>query len=247
MNKPGNSAGREKRPAQKAATPAPDEKRVALLRRVRTVLAIATCLIDLPLLYLNVPYRLFAALSLLPPLVCIALYCIFPYDITLLRDEAHRRASYFILLLPACIAPTLGAFYLDMFRWQPLLLAYCICAALLFAALLLFTKEWRTRKRAAFLMLLAVLCYSFAAVAELNYLADTSVPVEHSAIVQEQYLNENWSARDHYRLNVRTEDGTLIPLAVSEAYYTEVSTGDKITVLIYPGALGIPYAEAAQP
>lgn len=224
---------------------APDPKRVALLRKVNVGLAIFTGLVDLPWLFLQVPYRLFAALALLPTLIAAALCCVFPNDTTLAETKkAERtRASFLSVLLLSAIVPTLRTLLdFNFLSWKPLLLISLGVFAVLMLALLALTKEWRAHKSLILAFILILAYYALGFTGQMNYLLDRSEPTEQTAVVEKMNISTSSKSPDSYYLTVRLPNGATEKLEVGEKLYEQTELGDTVTVETYSGGLGVPYA-----
>ena len=223
----------------------PNPQRVIVLRKAVIGLSVFAALVDLPFLFMNVPYRLFAALSLLPTLILLALYCIFPYDFTLTelkREEKKRVAALFPLLLfsmPVCLR---GLMDFNILRWGRVFLVAGILLGVLLLAALLLSKEWRRRKVAILNIFLALLFYTLGATLLTNYLFDRSAPVEQLAVVEDMRISTASKGPDNYYLELIFPDGTGYDLDVGKTRYGKTKVGDTVTVETYSGAWGIPYA-----
>lgn len=224
---------------------APDANRVALLRKVNVGLAVFTGLVDLPWLFLQVPYRLFAALALLPTLIAAALCCIFPNDTTLAETKkAERtRASFLSVLLLSAIVPTLRTLLdFNFLSWKPLLLISLGVFAVLMLALLTLSKEWRAHKSLILVFILILAYYALGFTGQMNYLLDRSEPTEQTAVVEKMNISTGSKSPDSYYLTVRLPNGATEKLEVGEKLYEQTELGDTVTVETYPGGLGVPYA-----
>lgn len=222
---------------------APDPKRVALLRKVSTALLVATLLIDLPWLFLRVPYQLFAVLALLAPLCTFALYCIFPNDTTLAETKrAERtRAPLVLPLMLGSVLPVMRVLKDFVFlRWGEVFLAAGIALAVLLAATLVLTKEWRRQKAVLVGLIFPFLFYGVSFVGEVNYLLDTDGLEERIAVVEDMRISSG-KTKSNY-LTVVLPDGTSFDLSVDKKRYESTEIGDEVTVYVSDGALGIPYA-----
>lgn len=223
----------------------PDPQRVAVLRKVIIGLSVFAALVDLPFLFMNVPYRLFAVLSLLPTLVLLALYCVFPYDFTLTeikREEKKRVAALFPLMLFSMTPCLRGLMDFNILRWGRVFIAAGILLGVLLLAVLLLSKEWRKRKIAILNIVLGLLFYTLGAILLTNYLFDGAEPVEQLAVVEDMRISTGNKGPDKYYLELRFSDGSDYDLDVGKTRYGETEIGDTVTVETCSGAWGIPYA-----
>ena len=217
--------------------------RAARLRRTFLALKIAVLAIDLPWMFLPVPYRLFAILSLLPLPVCLALYCIFPKNATLTGANrvTEDQASCMTTMSMAIVLPwirELGEFH--VLQWTPLVMLSVLSAAVLSAVVLPLTKEWR-EKTAPFLTLLFILVlYSAAAILQINYLAERDAPPQQTAIVLDQSWEQSGKTTKYY-LTLKTEAGKRVQIRVDSDQYCDTNVGDTLDISLHDGALWIPF------
>lgn len=231
--------------APKDACEEPNPARVKLLRKVNVGLCVFTGVVALPWLFLEVPYRLFSVLALLPTPIAIALYCIFPNDTTLLETKkAERtRASFLRILILSAMVPTLRTFMdFNFLAWTHLLLLSVGVLAALAAVILVFSREWRGHRGLLFTLPFLLAFYAVGFVGQTNYLLDRSDPTEQPAIVAEMKIVTSSKSPDSYHLTVRLPDGSTEELEVDKEFYQQTAIGDAVTVETYTGAFGIPYA-----
>ncbi len=235
----------KKTEAPKEVCGEPNPARVKLLRKVNVGLCIFTGAVALPWLFLDVPYRLFSVLALLPTLTAAALYCIFPNDITLLETKkAERtRASYsLVMLLGAMVPASRTMMDFNFLAWTRLLLLSAGILAVLLTVILVFSREWRGHKSLLFLLPFLLASYAIGFTGQVNYLLDRSEPIEQPAVVEEMKISESSRGPDRYKLTVRLPGGKTEDLEVAKEFYKETEIGDIVTVETYTGAFDIPYA-----
>lgn len=226
------------------ATQSQQQRRV-LLSKIRTGLLVAIALINLPWLFLNVPYKLFAALALIPCPVILTLSCLFPEDISL--DDKPKNANGRIELLSPMIfsgmVPCLRLLFdFNILDWPRLLIFAAVLLAAIFAILFYFNKP--LRKKIGSLIATVFLCAFFAvgAVGQLNYLLDFSQPQSQTAQVTDMRVSTSSKGPDRYTLTVTVDNGAEMDLQVSKSEYQSLNTGDQVAIFILSGGLGIPYA-----
>ncbi len=224
-----------------------DRSRVAALRKANVALAVFAGLVDLPWLFLNVPYRLFAILALLPPLIALALCCIFPNDTTLTESKRSEgsRASFTGVMIISSLVPTLRTLLDFNFpQWGRLLWISAVVYVVLLALVLLLSTEWRARKSVLISVGFALLYYSIGFTAQVNYVFDRAEPTSREAVVEEMRISTSSKSPDTYNLTVVLPDGQTQELSVAQEFYEQTEIGDTVTVETYSGALGIAYADA---
>ena len=226
----------------------PQKSRRAKLRQLRTGLMIAIGVIALPWMFLDVPYKLFSALSLLPFSITLATICLFPDDISLDENQSKKtggQVEFFMPLIFSGFAPALRTLFdFNFLTWKPLLLYSGILLVVIAVLLLVYYKE--LRHRIGYLLCVLFLCIFFCigAVGQLNYLLDTSGPQRQSATVTDMHISTGSKSPDRYVLTVVTFSGTEMELQTSKEHYNALSIGDNVTVYIKEGGLGISYAVA---
>lgn len=220
--------------------------RRAILNRVQVGLLVAIGVINLPWLFLDVPYRLFSVLSLLPFPITVGLICAFPKDVTLteVKGKGDGRAQMLYPLVFSGFGPALRTLMdFNFLAWKPMLLW---CLGLLVAVVALLAICSRECRKISMLLCTAFLSLFFCvgAVGQVNYLLDFSQPVQTAAVIEEMHISTSSKGPDSYYLNVVTEDGKHMELQVGKEKYESLTEGDAVTVSISNGALGIPYADA---
>lgn len=237
-------------PQKEVARPVGNQQksRRAKLRQFRTGLMIAIGAIALPWMFLNVPYKLFSALSLLPFPVTLATICLFPDDISLdenKRKKSNGRVEFFIPLVFSGFAPALRTLLdFNFLTWKPLLIYAGILLVLIAVLLLVFYRELRQRIGMFLGVLFLCTFFCFGSIGQLNLLLDTSKPQQQSAVITEMHISTGSKSPDRYVLTVITLSGTEMELQTSKEHYNSLSVGENVTVYIKEGGLGIPYAIA---
>lgn len=244
-----NCVEKKKKMPEKSKVPEKpaDRSRVAALRKANVALAVFAGLVDLPWLFLNVPYRLFAILALLPPLIALALCCIFPDDTTLTDSKRAEssRASFTGVMIISSLVPTLRTLLDFNFpQWGRLLLLSAVVCVVLLVLVLLLSTEWRVKKSALICVGFALLYYSVGFTAQVNYVFDRAEPTSCEAVVEEMRISTSSKSPDTYDLTVVLPDGQTQELSVAQEFYEQTEIGDTVTVETYSGALGIAYADA---
>lgn len=244
-----NCVEKKKKTPEKSKVPEKpaDRSRVAALRKANVALAVFAGLVDLPWLFLNVPYRLFAILALLPPLIALALCCIFPDDTTLTDSKRAEssRASFTGVMIISSLVPTLRTLLDFNFpQWGRLLLISAVVCVVLLVLVLLLSTEWRVKKSALICVGFALLYYSVGFTAQVNYVFDRAEPTSCEAVVEEMRISTSSKSPDTYDLTVVLPDGQTQELSVAQEFYEQTEIGDTVTVETYSGALGIAYADA---
>lgn len=214
--------------------------RAARLRKTFWALKIAALAIDLPWMYLPVPYRLFAILSLLPLPVCLALYCIFPKNAVLV-GVTEEQANCLTTMGVAIILPLIrGLSEFHVLQWTPLVMLSALSAAVLSAVVLPLTKEWREKTAPLLTLLFILVLYSAAAILQINYLAERGVPAQQTAIVLDQSCEQSGKTTKYY-LTLKTEAGKRVQICVDSDQYCDTNVGDTLDISLHDGALWIPF------
>ena len=226
----------------------PQKSRRAKLRQLRTALMIAIGAIALPWLFLDVPYKLFSALSLLPFPIILATICLFPDDVSLdenMRQKTGGSVEFFMPLVFSGFAPALRTLLdFNILAWKPLLIYAGILLVLVAVLLLVFYQELRQRIGMFLGILFLCIFFCFGSIGQLNYLLDTSAPQRQSATITDMHISTGSKSPDRYVLTVITLSGTEMELQTSKEHYNALSIGDNVTVYIKEGGLGISYAVA---
>lgn len=214
--------------------------RAARLRRTFLALKIAVLAIDLPWMFLPVPYRLFAILSLLPLPVCLALYCIFPKNAVLV-GVTEEQANCLTTMGVAIILPLIrGLSEFHVLQWTPLVMLSVLSAAVLSAVVLPLTKEWREKTALLLTLLFILVLYSAAAILQINYLAERDAPLQQTAIVLDQSCEQSGKTTKYY-LTLKTEAGKRVQIRVDSDQYRDTNVGDTLAISLHDGALWIPF------
>lgn len=218
-----------------------------MLKRLRVGLLIAIGAIALPWLFLNVPYKLFSALSLLPFPVVLTTICMFPDEVSL-DDTAKKRGGRIEFAMPlicSVFAPVLRAMMdFNFLSWTPLLIQAGVMLILIGVVLLVFYKELRQRIGYFLCVLLVCSIFCVGCIGQLNYLLDFSAPRQQTAVITDMHISSGSKSPDRYILTVVTQSGVEMDLMTSEEHYDSLSQGESVTVYIKDGGLGIPYAMA---
>lgn len=217
--------------------------RAARLRKTFWALNIVTLVIDLPWMFLPVPYLLFSILSLLPLPICLALYCIFPQNVTLAgaKKVTEDQASCLLVMGVAVIFPLIRA--LDEFhvlQWAPLVMLSCLSAAVFSAIVLPLTREWREKTALLMTLLFVLALYSAATILHINYIAEGDVPQQQTAIVLDHSYEQSGKTTKYY-LTLKAENGKRVQIRVDSDCYSTTNDGDTLNISLHDGALGVPF------
>lgn len=234
---------KKKRPASKQ-----QKNRRGTLRQLRMGLLIATGAIGLPWLFLDVPYKLFSALSLLPFPITLATICLFPNDIILddKMDKNHNSQVEFLTpLIFSGFVPALRTLLdFNFLTWRPLLLLAGLLLIVITVLLLVFYAKLRQQIGLLLGILFLSITFCLGTVGQLNYLLDTSTPQQQEAVITQMRISKSSKSPDEYILTLITHSGTEMELNTSKEHYLSLSIGENVTVYTRTGGLGIPYAIA---
>jgi len=223
--------------------PMPDEKRTKILRTVLTCSGVYLAVVNLTWLFLDVPYRLFSALSIIALPLLLTLYFCFPNELTVVeKAKKSRKISLNFQIVMAGIVPALRTMLDFDFTngWRVFFVSAGFFVVML-ALLLVLSKEWKKNKFSVLaLMLFVLLYYSYSAAGQLNHLLDFAPPQ-----VTDGYLAEMRSTDDNdYYLTVLLPDGEELKLRTSQEHYESLSTGETVSVYLCEGGFGMHYAFA---
>jgi len=225
--------------------PSVNQRRRKIIKSIYLALCALALLAGLAWLFLDVPYELFGWLTLLPFPALMTLYCLFPNEITITENKAaaHGRVVASSTIYVFSIVPLLR-FLMDfnILAWG----RYWIVVGVLLLGLLLpvffCSEECQKQKLLLLGVAFALLVYLAGATGEVNYLLDREQPVKFNGVVTDMHVSTGSDSPDRYYLEVKTSDRPY-DLMVGETMYNETIVGDNVHVLVYPGALDIPYAE----
>jgi hypothetical protein len=195
-----------------------------------------------------------------------AIAAIPPQDLRLLRDPFFWKAllveavawSAAFYGVPALVEPHHQSLYLS---WSPvialgLVVAVCVFALLLAATWLLLRGSSRAHRifiESALVLAIGVPFSSIEMVADANVGFDHAAPTTLSAPVTSKYTRVTRRKRSqstyyHVSLGATTPayEAMANDLEVPYSTYTAVKAGDRIEILLHPGALGIPWIESVR-
>lgn len=228
--------------------PSLNRKRRDIMRKIYFGICAFAIIVGLAWLFLDVPYRLFAWLTMIPTPLLLMMHYLFPNEVTLAEEKkfVHGRVMIFYALLLSPIPLMIRAnLDFNILKYGRLLLI----AGSLFALLLLqgyaLSEECRKRKIQLVVLSFSLIVYSFSAVCLLNALLDHTPQDEETAIVQKMHITSGRSSTSYY-LDVKTEDDETYSLEVVNSFYRQTEVGDIVNVLFYQGAFDIPYAEVEE-
>ena len=228
--------------------PSVNQRRRKIIKYIYLALCALALLAGLAWLFLDVPYELFGWLSLIPFPALMTLYCLFPNEITITENKAaaHGRVVASITLF-LFSAPAAIRFLMDfnILAWGRFWIVVGVLLLGLLLPIFLCSEECQKQKVLLLAVAFALLVYLVGATGEINYLLDREPPQEWNGVVTDMHISTSRKSPDRYYLEVETSNQSY-NLMVGEAMYDETIVGDKVLVLGYPGALGIPYAEVAK-
>ncbi len=223
-----------------AAETAPqNERRMTVLRVVKTCLGVYLAVVDLGWLFLEVPYGLFALLSLLATPAMLALYLCFPGEITMGEGKAFKdKISFSFLFSMSAMVPALRALLdYNLIRPGRAIAIGSVVFAAAFGLFMLSSKEWKQQKVILLMTAMMLLCYSPAAVIHLNNILDTAEPRRTACEVVDMRDSD-----DDYYITVLLPDGEEFEMRTGKERYEALEAGGQAVVDIYSGCFGIPYA-----
>lgn len=240
---PDDRLGRGERDTE---VPECNSQRAKILRRVLTALMVLAGAAQFAWLFLNVPYSLFAALSLLPTPAVLLLYMLFPSELTVSENRVRAGSRIRIsskLMLPSFVPLMRTMLDFNFLNWARLWIIAGILFLTLMAAVLILTREWRVKPSLLLVCVFALAVYLPGLTGQANVLLDTARPTVSRAEIVEMSVHRNSRAPDRYVFTLDTDDVGEIELNVARSQYEGASIGDSVYVITYPGRLGIPYAD----
>ena len=225
--------------------PSLNRERRKLMKKVYYGICAFAAIVELAWLFLDVPYGLFAWLSLLPTPMLLMLHYLFPNEVTLAEEKkfAHGRTMIIfptmLTVLPLIFRMNIDYSFLSQGK---LFLITCIFTLMLIVQAFFTSKECRMRKIQLVGLAFMLFVYSFSAIGLSNALLDRTPPVEKNAIVQKLHVTSTRSSISYY-FDVETEDKQDYTLEVGYGIYDQTETGDIVLVYFYQGAFDIAYTQ----
>lgn len=224
----------------------PDMSRIKLFRVLKICFGVYLGLVNLPWMFIDVPYRLFSVLSIIALPVLLSAYLCFPGELTLLEDkECKGKVSIMSLMVFSTVLPALRSLIdFNFTSFGRLLMLTGVVVAMLLVIGLACSRELRRRKSVLVLMILLLAFYAFGAVAQVNFDFDNSIPTAQQAIMVDKHISRSRKGPDSYYIELRLDGGKEMQIKVGSEQYSSYSKGDQVTVYTFDGALDIPYAFA---
>ena len=224
----------------------PDMSRTRLFRVLKICFGVYLGLVNLPWMFIDVPYRLFSVLSIIALPVLLAAYICFPGELTIMEDkECKGKVSIMSLLVFSSALPALRSLIdFNFTEAGRLIVLTGIVFAVLFVIVLISSRELRRRASAIIMLILLLAFYSFGAVAQVNFDFDNSVPTAQQAVMIDKHISRSRRGPDSYYIELKLTGGVEMQIKVGSEQYSTYSKGDKVTVYTFDGALDIPYAFA---
>lgn len=236
----------DERKQKRRYIPSPQLKRKRILERIYLGISAVAMLVDVAWMLLDVPYRLFAWIAILPTPLLFLMYFLFPNEVAIGESKAiaHGRVMILMGLLLSGIIPffrTEADFnFLQEGRYY---LIVCVVALLSVIQAILSSPESRIRKSQLLIIGFISFYYFAGALGQVNFLLDQTAPHESYAVVTKMDIHSSAKSRTHYVLDVVTNQNETYSLEVAKSFYQETEVGETVEVLVYDGAFGIPYAE----
>lgn len=230
--------------------PTPPDRRQGWVRRAFFALCAAALLVDFAWMLLDVPYHLFAWLSIAMTPAFLLFYFLFPKYVTMeeTKKQANGRVMIQAALLASAAIPLLRAMIdFNILAWGRLALYAAACLALLLLITLLFSPECRTKKVLLFTPALALAVWLMGTLAVANVLLDPAPQSELPAVVLQLETHEDSDSALIHTLTAQTADGRVLEFPIAKELCDTLAVGDGVTVLLGEGALHIPYADAYAP
>ncbi len=225
----------------------PDGKRGRIFRVLKICFGVYLGLVNLPWMFIDVPYKLFSILSIIALPVLLAAYICFPGELTMLENkECKGKVSIFTLVLFSSLLPALRSLMdFNITGIGKLILAGAIGFAFLLGAVMLCTKEWRRRKSILAILCMFLLFYALGVAAQINYDFDNSTPAAQQAVMVDKHISRSRRGPDTYYIKLRLSGGREMQVKTGSERYYSYEKGDEVLVYTFEGALGIPYVFAS--
>jgi hypothetical protein len=225
--------------------PVINKNRRNLLRKLYHGICAFATVVALAWLFLDVPYQLFAWLSLLSTPMLLMLHYLFPNEVTLAEEKKYAHGRTMIIfptmltVIPLIFRMDVDYFFLSQGK---LFLITCIATLVLTFQAFFTSEECRMRKIQLLGLAFILFVYSFSAVGLTNALLDQTPPVEKNAIVHKMHITSTRSSTSYY-FDVETEDKLDYTLGVGYHIYHQTEAGDTVRVIFHQGAFDITYIE----
>lgn len=225
--------------------PSLNHRRRVMMRKVYFGVCAFALIVGLPFTFMNVPYRLFAWLALLPTPLFFLMHILYPNEVTLAEDKrfAHGRVMVFFAFLLSVMPLMIRSFSdFNLLSYGKLLAYSGILVAILVFLTYKTSEECRIRKGQLIGVALILGVYCVSSLCMLNALLDFYPVQEQPASVQEMTISRGKNM-DTYYLDVTTADNKSFNLRVPEYIYDETQVGSTVNVLYFQGAFNIPFIQ----
>lgn len=227
------------------ANPHPKTVRRHRLFLLKAALCLYLAIVGSAWLFLDVPYKLFSVLNMLPTPAFLTLYFLFPDSFTMEEESGKTRNSLTLaLLFSGLFLFTRTTLDFNILNW-PRLLILCLVPLLLLSILfLVLSKEWPIAKKTLLVFLFAVAIYLFGALGQANAVFDRSAISVQRGVLTDMHISHGYRGHRRYELTILLNNGESLQLETDPDHYRSLSPGDSVTVHTRDGALNIPYAWA---
>lgn len=203
----------------------PPCKQNVWVKRAFFALCTVAVLVDSAWMLLDVPYRLFAWLSIAMTPAFLLFYILFQKYVTLeeTRKQAGGRVMMQAALLASAAIPLLRSMVdFNILAWGRLILYEAAGLVPLLLITVLLSKECRLNKILLFTPALALAFWLIGSLAVSNVLLDPAPPSELPAVVLQLETHEDSDSALIHTLTAQTADGRVLEFPIAKKLYARL-------------------------
>ncbi len=231
-----------------------DEEKLPGKKKFAAALTVIGAISFVGVMFFPGPYILWVGLCMLVCMVSLLLWIIQPQYYSMLTTGTEAKKSYgrdiASVLLPflLCTAGLALRTALDFnFLSDGKLLAYSAAAAAVLTAILYLTIREMRVSAASVVIILFLFGFFYGGLGEVDYILDMADPQVVQTQLVSKHVSTSSNSPDDYIFTIDLPGAEGFELSVAKEVYEQYGEGDAVPVGIYPGAVGIPYAEYIYP